>query len=188
MQMLTAPTQKNGDTSSYESLQDITDLLEVGPHNALHGPLRAIAQASEKGDVVKLHTLLKRGEAAVDTVLNAAGSLWARGHTVKLLATSSNYRDGNGPSMLTDLPSYPFNHAVEYWFESRISREARLPRHERHELLGAPVPDWNKYNAIWRHRISVAENPWLIDHKVFDDILYPAVCCSILLPSSSSIR
>ncbi|KAI0396952.1 polyketide synthase [Xylariaceae sp. FL0594] len=153
---------------------DITDLLEVGPHNALHGPLRAIAQAVGKADGIKLHTVLKRGEGAVDTALNAAGSLWARGHAVRLLTTSSDFRDGNGPSMLTDLPSYPFNHATEYWFESRISREARFPRFERHELLGAPVPDWNRHNAIWRHRISVAENPWLIDHKVFDDILYPA--------------
>ncbi|KAI1125068.1 polyketide synthase [Nemania abortiva] len=173
--MLTKPVQKvNGSSSQENLLYNITDVLEVGPHNALHGPLRAIAKASGKADTAKLHTVLKRGESAVDTALVATASLWARGHGVNLLEANNANRDLSESRMLTDLPSYPFNHNTEYWFESRISQAARQPRYARHELLGAPVPDWNKDNAIWRHRISVAENPWLMDHKVFDDILYPA--------------
>ncbi len=176
MQMLMMPVEAaNGPLPHEVPLHSITDILEVGPHNALHGPLRTILKASGKLDSIKLHTVLKRGQSAVDTALEAAGSLWARGHAVNLLATDNAYRDMDGPSMLTDLPGYPFNHATEYWFESRLSRASRQPGHKRHELLGAPVPDWNKNNAIWRHRISIAENPWLADHKVFDDILYPAV-------------
>jgi acyl transferase domain-containing protein len=175
MRMLKEPTENtNGLLNQGNSFLRFTDVLEVGPHNALHGPLRTILSVSKMVDTIKLHTVLKRGESAIDTALNAAGSLWARGHSVNLLATNS-YRDGDGSSMLTDLPSYPFNHTTEYWFESRLSQASRQPRWERHELLGAPVPDWNKNNAIWRNRISVADNPWLADHKVFDDILYPAV-------------
>ncbi|KAI3343756.1 polyketide synthase [Ustulina deusta] len=175
MQMLMMPVEAaNGPLPHEVPLHSITDILEVGPHNALHGPLRTILKASGKLDSIKLHTVLKRGQSAVDTALEAAGSLWARGHALNLLATDNAYHDMDGPSMLTDLPGYPFNHATEYWFESRLSRASRQPGHKRHELLGAPVPDWNKNNAIWRHRISIAENPWLADHKVFDDILYPA--------------
>lgn len=175
MQILTKPTQKtNGPLNDEIPFHNITDMIELGPHNALHGPLRTIIDASKKGETVKLHTVLKRGNSAVDTALSAAGSLWARGHAVDL-PTNVSYRDDDGACMLTDLPSYPFNHATEYWFESRLSKASRQPRWGRHELLGAPVPDWNKSNAIWRHRISVTENPWLEDHKVFDDILYPAV-------------
>ncbi|KAI0430353.1 polyketide synthase [Xylaria sp. FL1042] len=164
----------NGSLSSETHFDSITDILEVGPHNALHGPLRTIMKASGKSDNIKLHTVLKRGQSAVDTALDAAGSLWARGYAVNLLATSNTFSDVDRPGMLIDLPAYPFNHTAEYWFESRISRASRQPRHQRHELLGAPVPDWNKNNAVWRHRISIVENPWLADHKVFDDILYPA--------------
>ncbi|RYC63993.1 hypothetical protein CHU98_g2250 [Xylaria longipes] len=175
MQMLTKPAHKADVPLPKQSFSDdITDMLEVGPHNALHGPLRTIVKAVGKIDSIKLHTVLKRGACAVNSALEAAGSLWARGHHVNLLATNNTTLDVDTPSMLTDLPSYPFNHRTEYWFESRLSKNTRLPRFERHELLGAPVPDWNKNNAIWRHRISISENPWLIDHKVFDDILYPA--------------
>ncbi|KAI1277648.1 polyketide synthase [Xylaria sp. FL0933] len=164
----------NRSLSSEIHIHSVTDILEIGPHNALHAPLRTIVKASGKSDSIKLHSVLKRGQSAVDTALEAAGSLWARGHVVNLLATSHASSDADRPCMLTDLPGYPFNHATEYWFESRISRASRRPRHQRHELLGAPSPDWNKNNAVWRHRISIAENPWLADHKVFDDVLYPA--------------
>ncbi|KAI8628763.1 polyketide synthase [Xylariaceae sp. FL1651] len=174
MQMLTTPTQKASGQLRQEVLQSVTDILEVGPHNALHGPLRAILKASKKADTLKLHTMLKRNESAVDTALNAAGSLWARGNNVELQKINNANRNGDNSCMLTDLPSYPFNHSIEYWFESRLSQASRQPRYMRHELLGAPVPDWNKNMAVWRHRISTADSPWLEDHKVFDDILYPA--------------
>jgi acyl transferase domain-containing protein len=174
--MLTKPVQKPSDLIYQESpFHNITDMLEVGPHNALHGPLRGIAKASGKIDTTKLHTVLRRGQSAVNTALDTAGSLWARGYNVNLLEANNANRELDASCMLTDLPSYPFNHNVEYWFESRLSKASRQPRYRRHELLGAPVPDWNKNNAIWRHRISTAENPWLMDHKVFDDVLYPAV-------------
>ncbi|KAJ2999173.1 hypothetical protein NUW58_g87 [Xylaria curta] len=174
-QMLTKSALKtNGLLPQEGDLDEITDMLEVGPHNALHGPLRSIMTALNMVDTVKLHTILKRGACAVDSALNAAGSLWARGHSLGLLETNMNDLDAAESRMLTDLPSYPFNHSTEYWFESRLSKESRQPRYERHELLGAPVLDWNRNNAIWRHRISASENPWLMDHKVSDDVLYPA--------------
>ena len=165
----------NGSSYAEVPFPEVTDILEIGPHNALHGPLRTIIKDSGKSDSIKLHTVLKRGQPAVNTALDAAGSLWARGHAVNLQATNNTNSHVDEPRMLIDLPRYPFNHSTEYWFESRISRASRLPAHGRHELLGAPVPDWNRSNAIWRHRISVAENPWLADHKVFEDMLYPAV-------------
>ncbi|KAI1172159.1 polyketide synthase [Nemania sp. FL0916] len=174
-QMLTKSASKiSADSPHDTSFHKITDILEVGPHSALHGPLRAIVKASGKTNNTQLHSVLKRGASAVDTALTTAGSLWARGHKVNLSEVNNAHRDLDRACMLTDLPRYPFNHATEYWFESRISRASRQPRYEYHELLGAPVADWNKSNAIWRHRISLAEQPWLEDHKVFDDILYPA--------------
>ncbi|KAI1324272.1 polyketide synthase [Xylariaceae sp. FL0255] len=175
LQMIEKPELEANETANQKiSFWNVTDMLEIGPHNALQGPIRTIIKASNRLDVIKLHSMLKRNQSAVQTALEAVGSLWARGHRINLEATNTHTAFDYASSMLTDLPSYPFNHSTEYWFESRISRGSRQPKHARHELLGAPVPDWNKNVAIWRHRISVTDNPWLEDHRVFGDILYPA--------------
>ncbi|KAI1488341.1 polyketide synthase [Biscogniauxia mediterranea] len=154
--------------------ESITDLLEIGPHSALKGPLRSIVAQAQKEDVVRYHSALRRFESAVDTTLEAAGSLWSRGYNVDLIAVNGAGPDNYTRKMLIDLPSYPFNHSKEYWFESRLSKAFRFPKFGRHELLGAPVADWNKDNAVWRNRICLSENPWMEDHRVSGDILYPA--------------
>ena len=76
--------------------------------------------------------------------------------------------------MLVDLPSYPFDHSKTYWRESRISKGYRFRKVVRHELLGTPVSDWNKNNAIWRNWIRLSENPWVKDHRITGNTLYPA--------------
>ncbi|KAI5926535.1 polyketide synthase [Camillea tinctor] len=161
----------DGSTSSSDS---ITDLLEIGPHAALKGPLRSIVSQAQKADVVRYYSALRRYESAVNTAIEAAGSLWSRGYHVDLTAVNAAGPDSYTTKMLIDLPSYPFNHSKEYWFESRLSRAFRFPKFGRHELLGAPVADWNRENAIWRNRICLSENPWMEDHRVSGDTLYPA--------------
>ncbi|KAI1085557.1 polyketide synthase [Whalleya microplaca] len=168
-------TATNGFKPDLYLPKPITDILEIGPHSALKGPLRSITTQVYGGDKIKYHSLLRRRESAVETSLEAVGSLWCRGISINLL--SVNKTEGPGDSsalMLTDLPSYSFNHSTEYWYESRLSRASRFPRAVRHELLGKPVPDWNKDNAIWRNWIRMSENPWIEDHKVLGDIIYPA--------------
>ncbi|PLB48691.1 hypothetical protein P170DRAFT_358230 [Aspergillus steynii IBT 23096] len=36
----------------------------------------------------------------------------------------------------------------------------------RHDFLGIRVPDWNPYQAKWRRRIRISEDPWLQGHVV----------------------
>ncbi|KAI0480938.1 polyketide synthase [Xylariaceae sp. FL0804] len=173
-QMLgSAPKQVNGFKPGEVLPGPITDLLEIGPHSALQGPLRSIIEQAKKADSVRYQTVLKRHKSASATALEAAGALWTRGHPVDLEVANRPEKGEYAGTMLTDLPSYPFNHSKEYWFESRISRASRMPSFGRHELLGVPSPDWNPENAIWRNRISLSESPWLEDHRVSGDILYP---------------
>ncbi|KUI56159.1 Lovastatin diketide synthase LovF [Cytospora mali] len=153
----------------------ITDVLEIGPHSALKGPLANISKQASGGETVMYHSVLRRKSSAVQTALEAAGSLFCQGYGVDLAAVNdaagfSNHK----PLMLIDLPSYPFNHSKEYWTEGRLSKNFRLRSAGRHELLGAPIADWNKNNAIWRNYIRLSESPWVEDHKVAGDVLYPA--------------
>jgi acyl transferase domain-containing protein len=77
--------------------------------------------------------------------------------------------------MSTDLPGYVFNHSQIYWPESRLSKNFRFRKHPRHDLFGAPVPDWNPAEPRWRHLIRLSENPWLRDHEITGAVVYPGV-------------
>lgn len=153
----------------------VTDILEIGPHAALKGPLSNISKQISGRDAISYHSLLKRKSSAVQTALEAAGSLFCQGYEVDLSAVNEAHgSDGHKPLMLIDLPSYPFNHSKEYWLEGRLSKNFRLRPAGRHDLLGLPIADWNKSNATWRNYIRLSENPWIEDHKVAGDVLYPA--------------
>ncbi|KAJ3949835.1 uncharacterized protein N0V96_000967 [Colletotrichum fioriniae] len=165
-------TLKNlkGDSSSSKL---ITDIIEVGPHSALRGPLRQIVQDVEVEGDVKYHHLLKRGESDLEVLMGAIGSVFSRGVQVDLLKV--NHILDVQPSMMIDLPRYPFNHTREYWNECRLSRNFRFRPYPRHELLGAPVNDWDgKHDAIWRNWIRLSENPWVEHHTISGSVLYPA--------------
>lgn len=169
--MLQASAGPKGQDSNPSSL--VTDVLEIGPHSALQGPLRNIADDARGNGGVKYHHALKRGEHDREAIMQAAGSLFTRGIGIDLAKV--NHVDGAHPSLMVDLPRYPFNHSREYWYECRLSRNFRFRPHARHELLGAPVNDWDgKYDAIWHHWIRLPENPWVEHHNISGSVLYPA--------------
>ncbi|KAL5919125.1 hypothetical protein ACKVV7_007048 [Pyricularia oryzae] len=157
-----------------ESLCDlVTDLLEIGPHAALQGPLRNINDATRPNTGVKYHHALKRGEDDVVAVLSAAGSLFARG--LELSLSKANHVENATPRLMVDLPRYRFQHNKEYWYECRLSRNFRFRHFPRHELFGKPVNDWNgKHDAIWHNWIRLSENPWAEHHTINGSVLYPA--------------
>ncbi|KAK1988362.1 mycocerosic acid synthase [Colletotrichum cereale] len=151
----------------------VTDILEIGPHAALQGPLRNITDDVGANAGVKYHHVLKRGEPDLEAVMQGVGSLFTRGIELDLLKV--NHVDGVQPVMMIDLPRYPFNHSKEYWHECRLSRNFRFRPYPRHELLGAPVNDWDgQHDAIWRNWIRLSENPWVEHHTISGSVLYPA--------------
>ncbi|KAK7733693.1 putative PKS/NRPS-like protein biosynthetic cluster [Cytospora paraplurivora] len=156
----------------------VTEFLELGPHSALQGPLREIMGAIPNTKDIGYTTLLRRREDAIGTIMEAAGWLYTRGQHIDIEAVNNSrgIHDSKheSPKMVVDLPPYPFNHSTTYWRESRLSKGYRLREYPRHELLGAPVPDWNKMNAIWRNWIRLNENPWVKDHMITGSIIYPA--------------
>lgn len=145
----------------------VNDILEVGPHSALQGPIKDILKALGRRDI-SYRSVLIRKASAVQTTLDAAGHLRCSGYPVDICQVNRpGKKPGDCPAMLVDLPEYPFDHSRSYWHESRLNKEGyRLRKHPRLDLLGTPVSDWNALEARWRKFIRVSETPWVEDHKV----------------------
>ncbi|KAE8858793.1 hypothetical protein PTNB73_08273 [Pyrenophora teres f. teres] len=141
-------------------------IVELGPTGALRRPVL------ETLGKVSYESALKVDRPAYETILGLVGDLWSRGVPVDLLAV--NGLTEFNAQMLTDLPSYPFNHSHRYWYESRISKNFRFRKHASHELLGTQAMDWNPLEAKWRHIIDAKENPWIKDHGFNGSQIYPA--------------
>lgn len=85
-------------------------------------------------------------------------------------------------SILVDLPSYRWNHPTSYWHETRQSRNHRFPAFARHDLIGSRLDSYNPLEPVWRNHLRVAELPWLRDHRIHGDIVFPAagmICAAV---------
>ncbi|KAM3080300.1 hypothetical protein ACMFMG_005261 [Clarireedia jacksonii] len=96
---------------------------------------------------------------------------------VPMFSSVSNERIVSGKALskevLTDLPRYPWNHSNSYWYESRVSKAWRPRRFGHHELLGLRVPQTTDNDPVWRVMLSLDDVPWLADHQVKGDIVFP---------------
>ncbi|KAF5020446.1 hypothetical protein F66182_7525 [Fusarium sp. NRRL 66182] len=166
-----APVKKLGAAARAAARRPkITEVLEIGPHSALRGPIRETIESTPEVNSVGYESVLRRGVSAVETALAATNWLWCRGYEANIAKASAT-----GEScLLTNAPGYPFNHANTYWNESRISKGYRFRPAIRHELLGAPVPDWDPANAIWRNYMRLSEIPWAKNHRITGATIYPA--------------
>lgn len=145
-------------------------VLEVGPHSTMRGPIRQILQAQNTSSVI-YHSILSRGDNDTKSALSAAGELFLQGVAVDVASVNLLQKQHITP--LRNLPSYPWNHSLKFWAESRVSKSYHNRKHGRHDLLGAPVPDFSEEDPRWRNFIRVSEMPWVRDHVVHGSMLYP---------------
>jgi acyl transferase domain-containing protein/phospholipid N-methyltransferase len=147
-------------------------LIEVGPHAALSGPVQEIVSGPEfKGSTIEYFPTLIRKSNAVTTMQELASNLIKAGCSLNMKAINNPF--GGSTQVLPDLPHYPWNHAAKHWGEPRLNKALRDRCHEIHDLLGAFVPGTNTTAPSWRHIIRLADVPWLFDHVVQSDIIYP---------------
>ena len=147
-------------------------LIEIGPHSALAGPVREILDM-ELSPPRKIDYLpsLKRNTDALQSALQLASELLIRGCAIDLSAV--NQANGKKPAVLVDLPTYPWNHEHSYWHETRLSRNHRLRKFGRSDILGVQAVDSNDIEPRWRNIIELDNLPWLRDHKVQSDVVCP---------------
>ncbi|KAL8919077.1 MAG: hypothetical protein Q9208_006961 [Pyrenodesmia sp. 3 TL-2023] len=147
-------------------------LLEVGPHGALSGFVKQTLGGTGAKPFRHIPTL-SRGKDAIQTMFTAVCQLAVSGYPIDLQAVNGP-SGKHQPSVLIDLPTYPWDHSTSYWHESRLSIDYRQRSAPRHPLLGAPSPYSSRHEPSWRNIIRVSEIPWIRGHLIQSNIVYPA--------------
>ena len=157
-----------------DSENRINTLIEIGPHSALAGPIKQIlASLPQQENIPEYFPTLVRNADAVTTVLDLAAALFVKGCRVNLAAINFPVDDLRKPALLNDLPAYPWNHKERYWYESRISHNQRNRSYPRNDVLGVSAADYNTLEPRWRNVIRLDDLPWLRQHKVLGNTVYP---------------
>ncbi|KAF4442643.1 putative polyketide synthase [Fusarium austroafricanum] len=160
--------------------------LEVGPHPALKGPASETI-TNMTGIGLSYSGVLKRGQHDVEAFADALGHLWKTfplqsGRSIVdfdgIQRAFASEGKASKPSLLKDLPSYPFDHDTVYWKESRQSAIVRTQNQSRHQLLGsASTFGSGKQREIhWKQVLRLEEIPWLLGHTIQGEYLFPATC------------
>lgn len=148
--------------------QAVDILLEIGPHPALKGPSSQVA-SELKLDISYFGTL-NRNQPAFECLLETAGKLFTANYPVHLAAVNA---DRQHPGhLLTDLPTYPWNHR-HYWTPTTRAMRNTQHRKHNHTLLGTPVPHSTPHLMQWRNYIRVSEIPWLAGHAIEGEVVFP---------------
>ncbi|KAI1660867.1 polyketide synthase [Daldinia decipiens] len=150
-------------------------LLEIGPHTALKGPIKQIRTALglDEKSLPYSPTLVRQQDADL-CIKTLVGMLFAHGYKT-LNWDVINGLPESGSRILHNLAPYPWDYSGGLlWSEPRASFEMRNRKHLRHELLGTLALTGNGIDFTWRNLLRLSETPWLQDHKVEDQIVFPA--------------
>ncbi|KAI1171106.1 putative polyketide synthase [Nemania sp. FL0916] len=140
--------------------------LEVGPHSALAGPIKQIFRA-ENASNPYLSVLTRKSNGVID-FLSCVGELFSRGVSVAYPLPPTK------PRALHDLPLYPWHHSEHWWSESRSMKAFRFQKFPHHDLLGVRTIESSDLEPTWRNVLRLDEVPWLRDHCIGPDIVFPA--------------
>ncbi|KAI1491433.1 hypothetical protein F5X96DRAFT_478283 [Biscogniauxia mediterranea] len=148
-------------------------LLELGPHSALQGPLKQILKFVG-GDAVKIPyvSALARKKDAVETALDVAATLFAKGAILDFEAINFP-KPGKQPTLLSDLPRYPWNYSAKYWHESRMTLQHKNRTAPRSDILGTLANYSNDLEPTWRNIVRLDDLPWLQHHRIQSLTIFP---------------
>ncbi|PHH71960.1 hypothetical protein CDD82_6238 [Ophiocordyceps australis] len=162
---LTSPVRFSTAVQSMVEAKGDGIFLEIGPHAALSGPLRQICQdASRPWNYIPA---MIRKENNVETLWSALGKCFQHGVDVDWKSLWP------GARAVSDLPTYSWDHSASFWYESRITRDWRQRKFPHHCLLGSRIPESPSTDPQWRNMLSLEDEPWLADHRIHQDIVFP---------------
>ncbi|RDW69731.1 hypothetical protein BP6252_08751 [Coleophoma cylindrospora] len=150
-----------------KSSSEDTAILELGPHPALHGPIKEILKDLEKEDI-KIFSSCLRGKDDMDSILKSAGAMIVSRVALDARAINAVIDDTNqlaSGNVLTDLPTYTWDHSTPIWHESRISRNIRFRKFPHHELLGSRYLEDIPSSPSWRKMLMLKELMWLQEYQ-----------------------
>ncbi|CAG9986854.1 unnamed protein product [Clonostachys byssicola] len=147
--------------------------VELGPHPALKRPALETMQELH-GQKIPYTGVHARGKDAVEAFADALGLLWA--HVAYANLTQyDRYVTGQADYIpVVGLPPYAWDHPKQYWHESRYAKAIRTQPGPSHELLGHLTPDSNDKDMKWRKVLCPDEVPWLKNHAIEGQAIFPA--------------
>src|SRR6185312_4810745 len=141
--------------------------LEVGPGAALTAAVEQSLTTDRAMSVVSM----AKGRPEVDSLLLAAGQLFATGSDVEWSAAFAGLN-----TRRIELPTYAFVRH-RFWLSSDSVGSANIASlglaEAEHALLGAVVDRPDSGGVVLTGRLSTAAQPWLADHAVAGTVLFP---------------
>ena len=149
-------------------------VVEIGPHNALAGPIRQCLASMHIESLSFDYTpTLIRGNTGITSLLEAEAALFEAGGKLDTDRVASIGICGPIPNVIGDLPPYHWDRRKTYWREPRLSKAHRKRRYPYHDLLGLRVLTSPDDEPSWRMILSLDRLPWLQDHMVDKVIVFP---------------
>lgn len=170
-------------------------LIEIGPHPALKGPIKAIRTALGLDEsALPYDATLVRKEDASSCMVRLAGRLFEAGHALSWAEVNGNNINDNNINGISNsngdgitgghqnkhmlahapVPPYPWDYSAGLlWNEPRTSIELRNRKHLRHELLGVLNVAGSGVEWGWRNVLRLSEMSWMEDHKVESQVVFP---------------
>lgn len=150
-------------------------LIEIGPSGALAGPISQIKEdMGPQGSRITYCKALSRGADAIESTYDVAGRIFVAGGSIFLAKVNESEGDSSRPSVIVDLPNYVWNHSTKYWHENQASKDWRYRQYSHHDLLGTKVLGSPWHTPSFRKTLRLENLPWLRDHRMGSDILFPA--------------
>lgn len=151
-------------------------VIEIGPHPALKGPASAVIKAVTAGELAYTGCLF-HWENDIESFNNALGAIWSTTGSSTLNFDSYQatvYEDAKTITFLDDLPRYPWQHDRALWTESRATKLMRQQDDHWHDILGTREADGADEEWHWRNILTTKELPWLTDHGLQGQTVFPA--------------
>ncbi|CAI7605698.1 unnamed protein product [Penicillium manginii] len=155
--------------------------IEIGPHSTLSSPLRDILQSRNALKTSVYIPTLIREKPQWRALCATAGRLYVNGAPIQLSKIN-----GVTGQVLTSLPSYPWLHTESLWSQSRLVERWTKNQEPRHELLGSRGLESNDVEPSWRNILHLAHVPWLWDHVIGKDVIFP--CAAYVAMIGEAIR
>ena len=154
-----------------ENHPNVAAIVEIGPHPALKGSAQEGLRTLGRSSILYLPSCVRR-QNDFETLLSSAGAMIGIGLPLQISNINAReiveglqcrHEPGN---ILTDAPTYQWNHSQGFWAESRVSRNVRFRKFPRHQLLGSRYVDDIPSCPSWRNQLMLEEIPWLQELKV----------------------
>ncbi len=127
-------------------------------------------QGGELADSVTLLGSLRRGEGGRRRFFASLGEAWVRGVEVDW----GRLLDGGGATLVR-LPSYPFRRR-RYWLDASTGAPSAAIAGQvsvGHPFMGAAVANAENDGWLLTGRISIVEEPWIVDHTAAGAVVVP---------------